>query len=83
MVDLTNSMGFRPVLVKKPPEQVQNILDLNSEMCDFGMYVKRYRAPVPVKVIRSVRNKLVELGYVTEKQMEYQTSMFTYSEKNN
>ncbi|XP_072015282.1 uncharacterized protein [Amphiura filiformis] len=73
VVNITSPTGeARPVLVKKHPQEVHRILDEKHDLhCPSGIYTKRFGLPVPIKVIRSIRKKLVELGYVTEKQMEY------------
>ena len=75
LIDIVNmsspSGELRPVLVKKQPQAVQHILMDNPALCSMDVYTKRFNFPVPVKVINSIRKKLVELGYVTQQQVEY------------
>ena len=73
VVNLSSPAGeARPVLVKKNPQEVSHILqEIYKFDCPTLTYTHRFTLPVPIKVLRSIRKKLVEFGYVTEKQMEY------------
>ena len=62
--------GFaKEIFIKGTPEEAREILMANCDLCDPNEYAVRYDMPVPGKVKILMRQKLVELGYVTEEQM--------------
>ena len=62
--------GFaKEIFIKRTPEEARDILMANNVLCDPNEYAVRYDMPVPGKVKILMRQKLVELGYVTEEQM--------------
>ena len=65
-------------LVKKPPHEVVDILRANPGLCSIEMYRMEYNSVLPIKVNSMIRRKLVALGYVTEKQVEYQLKQVEY-----
>ncbi|XP_072015232.1 uncharacterized protein [Amphiura filiformis] len=60
---------LREVFVKKVPKEAETILAKNPLLCDPLVYALRYYMPLPSKFRTKMRQKLVELGYVTEEQV--------------
>ena len=64
-----NSMP-KEIFIKTTPEEAEEILTRNNELCIVpGKYTKRYYMAVPRKVLTRMRQKLVELGYLTKEQI--------------
>ncbi|XP_072015209.1 uncharacterized protein [Amphiura filiformis] len=53
------------VFVKNPPEQVESVLVMNPDLCDFAHYRKKYHKPISKGVFPSQVKKLVELGIIS------------------
>ena len=73
VVALKRRRGFLDILVKKPPQEVFPILQANPGLCSAEVYWREYCSAVPIKITRDTRRRLVALGHVSEKQVEYQT----------
>ncbi len=61
--------NVREVFIKKEPKQAEEILARNPDLCQPLVYALRYFMPLPSKFRIKMRQKLVELGFVTEDQV--------------
>ena len=50
------------VFLKRPPEEVKDILNMNPDLCRAAMYEARYKLAVPSCINKKVPEQLVELG---------------------
>ena len=69
-VQVANSSRPSSVFVKKPPEQVANILQKMPELCALTDYSERFAMRVRAAVPLRTRAQLVTLGLVSGKQMK-------------
>ena len=68
-VVIGNSMP-REIFIKRTPVEVEEIMTRNNELCIVPTeYAKRFNKAVPRRIRTSMRQRLVELGYVTTEQM--------------
>ena len=56
------------VFVKNRPEEVQEVLEANPDLCRYDVYAARFRKQSPKTIGLKVRFKLVEMGLVSQKQ---------------
>ena len=59
------------VLIKKPPDEVEDILQMNPDLCTVEEYSKKFKLLPPVNIKKTIRRELIARGYVTEAQMAY------------
>ena len=52
------------VFIKKPPGEVEHILAMNSDLCDFEYYKFRFWKPVSKYVSQMMQDNLVAMGAV-------------------
>ncbi len=60
--------GSRPsnVFIKKPPVEIQPILEANLDLCSPEHYTMRYRLPMSKIIHRSTRIHLMAMGLVPD-----------------
>ncbi len=69
LVHVMNSTGrTSKVFIKKQPDEVEEALAANPNLCTPTVYYDRYHHPASKKISWALRTKLVELGLVTQKQ---------------
>ena len=60
----------KEIFIKKPPLEASDVLTSNKELGVTPIdYLQRYHLAVPSRILKGMRWKLIELGYVTEEQM--------------
>ena len=64
--------GGRPymVFIKRPPEEIQDALLMNQDLCQVDYYATRYRLPVSKSVSFALRASLVQSGVVPAKLLK-------------
>ena len=55
------------VFVKKPPEEVQGVLAMNSDLCSPDFYAERYLMPSSKMITLKVRYRVAEMRVCPEK----------------
>ncbi len=60
----------RVVFVKKPPDEVRDILKSHEDLCPVEFYEKRYKQPVSKMITLGVRSELVRMRFLIEKQLK-------------
>ena len=54
------------VFIKKPPDQVQHLLEARPQLCHPDVYRERYYKPSPKSIKSKVRSSLVAMGYIAQ-----------------
>ena len=65
--DVSNLSGQKVmVFIKKPPEEVVDIVQMkgNSDLCTWEEYEMRFRLPPPATISKRLRQGLVNFGHV-------------------
>ena len=58
--------GKRKIFVKRPPDEVQEMLDMNPFLSTLEVYEYRFNRPSPKCISLEVQAALVSMGYVVE-----------------
>ena len=72
LVSVPSTKGSRPstLFLKKPPEEVQNILSMTPNLCSPEEYSDRFHMRIPALISFKMRAQLLTLGLLSEKQLK-------------
>ena len=68
LVGLSGKGRTQQCFIKKPPGDAQALLEANPDLCEAGLYATRYHRPATKIINWGIRNKLVAMGLVSQKQ---------------
>ena len=74
LVSLPRGKSALTIFAKKPPEQAQDILELNSDLPSHGIYAYRFGRPSPKCISLNIQAHLVGMGYVAEEHFRQPTN---------
>ncbi len=58
------------VFIKKPPEEMADVLTANPDLCSLEHYTNKYNSPVSKSVSLGVRHQLASMGIVPAKLLK-------------
>ena len=74
LVSLKRGKQTLAIFAKKPPEQVREILELNSDLPSPEIYAYRFGRSSPKCISLNIQAQMVSMGYVAEQHFRHPTN---------